>query len=120
MVRVDLADAVFVCVDIQPRRRIVWTNGNILEVHRQEGFTLDQLNQAVAHFHDVALPNAVMVAQFARANNVPRVFAHWAKGSGGKATMLESQPRPHDRWPKGIDEVPYHAVLSTRELLRLR
>lgn len=188
--QLNLNDMVFVSIDFQPRKRIVWTDENILEVYREEGFTLEELNDAVAHFHEVALPNAVRVAEFARARGMPRVFVHWA-ASEGSISVLETQPRPHEdfnvapedfvvaktkmdafasstiasvleqigrgtllmvgghtkgclgetagsaiangygcvlvrdasfdcsieRWPKGIEEVPYHRILSTEELL---
>lgn len=188
--RLDLKDSVFVSIDFQPRKRIVWTEQNILDVYKAEGFTLEELNDAVAHFHEVALPNAVRLAEFARSRGLPRVFVHWAASKGG-ISVLETQPRPHDdlhvsaedvviaktemdafassdiaavlenigrrtllmvgghtkgclgetgksairtgytcvvvrdatfdcsieRWPKGIDEVPYQLILTTAEAL---
>ena len=92
---ISLSDTVFICVDIQPRKRIIWTDENIIPEYIQEGFTLTELNQAITHYHEVMLPNAVKVAEFARVRKIPRIFVHWAPGAGA-IEILEDQPRPHD------------------------
>ena len=97
----SFTDTALVCVDIQPRIRLRWTQRNILPEYIREGFTLEELNAAIEHFHEVMLPNAVRVARFARDHNMPRIFVHWAEGIGG-IEILEDQPRPHDTFD--IDE----------------
>lgn len=92
----DLGDCVFVCIDIQPRKRITWTAENVLETYRKEGFSLAELNLAVAHFHEVMLPNALRVARFAVERGIPRVFVHWAKEDARMAALMDIKPRPHD------------------------
>ncbi len=92
---ISYADSVLICIDIQPRKRIIWTTHNILPEYIQEGFTLAELNQAITHFHEVMLPNAVKVAEFARDRKIPRIFVHWAPGAGA-IEILEDQPRPHN------------------------
>ena len=100
---ISFSDIVFICVDIQPRKRIVWTEKNIIPEYIQEGFTLDELNQAITHYHEVMLPNAVKVAEFALDRKIPRVFVHWGPGAGA-IEILEDQPRPHDVFDIGRDD----------------
>lgn len=101
---IDLSDTAFVSIDIQPRERIVWTEENILDVYVRSGFTLEELNEAVRHFHKVALPNAVKVARLARAAGMPRVFVHWAAEKCG-GTPIRTQPRPHDDFDVRDDDI---------------
>ncbi len=83
---IDLADTVFLCIDIQPREPRSWTAENILPEYKEEGFSIGELNDAETHFQEVLVPNAVRLARWARAKGLPRVFVHWSEG------------RPHDRF----------------------
>ena len=91
--QIDPSDTVFLSIDIQPRQRTPWTAEKRLEVFKREAFTLEELNQAVDHFFDVMLPNAVRVAEFARERKIPRFFVHWAAGTAG---LRDDEARPHD------------------------
>jgi nicotinamidase-related amidase len=75
----DLRDTVFVCVDIQPRERRLWTAQNIDPEYVRLKFTLQELNDSVDHYFDVMLPNAVALANWARDRGLPRIFVHWAQ-----------------------------------------
>jgi nicotinamidase-related amidase len=79
-VELDLADAVFTCIDIQPREPRNWTAGNILPEWKEEGFSLEELNAAERHFQEVLVPNALKLARWARERRLPRIFVHWAEG----------------------------------------
>jgi nicotinamidase-related amidase len=76
----DLAEAVFVCIDIQPREPRSWNAENILPEWKEEGFTLEELNAAERHFQEVLVPNALELARWARERGLPRIFVHWANG----------------------------------------
>jgi nicotinamidase-related amidase len=86
----DLAETVFVSIDIQPRAHRVWTAENRHPDFVRDGFDADDLNAAERHFQATALPNALRLAAWARRNGLPRVFVHWA-GDG-------PDNRPHDRF----------------------
>ncbi|HTL53355.1 MAG TPA: hypothetical protein VL860_12335, partial [Planctomycetota bacterium] len=86
------ADAVFLSIDIQPRRRELWTQAKVLEIYQRPAFTVEELNGGMNHFFDVALPNAVRVADAARAIGLPRVFVHWAAGCHG---LPADEAHPH-------------------------
>lgn len=87
---IDLEDTVFVSIDIQPREPRTWTDENILDVYKEEGFSLKELNDAEAHFQNVMVPNAVEVAAWARRKELPRIFVHWAGN--------DPEHRPHERF----------------------
>ena len=61
-----LDDAAFVVIDFPAGPRKVWTDENILPVYVEEGFCLDELNDAQRHIHEVALPNAIRLIDFFR------------------------------------------------------
>jgi len=73
-----LADSALVVIDFPAGPRKVWTAENILPVYVDSGFTLDELNDAQRHIHEVALPNALRLVALFRARSLPCVFAHWA------------------------------------------
>lgn len=76
--KLNLSDTVFVSVDIQPRERHVWTSENLDPEYVRLKFTPQELNDSVAHYFDVMLPNAVKLSDWARRLGLPRVFVHWA------------------------------------------
>lgn len=86
----DLADVVFVSIDIQPRPPRVWTADNLHPDYVRDGFSPEDLNAGEQHFQETVVPNAVRLAAWARRRGLPRVFVHWA-GSG-------PDNRPHDRY----------------------
>ncbi len=88
----DPAQSVFVSIDIQPRKRVPWTEQNNLDVYRESGFSLEELNAGLNHLFDVAVPAAVRVSKWSRAKKMPRVFVHWAPGSKD----FLNEPRVHD------------------------
>jgi nicotinamidase-related amidase len=82
----DLADLVFVSVDIQPRPPRVWTKDNLHPDYVRDGFGPEELNAGEKHFQETVVPNALKLARWAREAGLPRIFVHWADG------------RPHDRF----------------------
>ena len=94
--RIDLSDAVFVSIDIQPREPRSWNEDNILPEWKEEGFSLDELNAAERHFQEVMLPNAVKVAAWAQERGLPRVFVHWAGDEDSHRPHGDFDLRPED------------------------
>lgn len=84
--KLDLADCVFVSIDIQPRPPRVWTKDNLDPDYIRDGFGPDELNAGEKHFQETVVPNALALARWARANRLPRVLVHWAASA------------PHDRF----------------------
>jgi nicotinamidase-related amidase len=92
----DLADTVFTCIDIQPREPRSWNAESILPEWKEEGFTLEELNAAERHFQEVVVPNAVKVADWARARGLPRIFVHWAGEGAGHRPHGKFELTPED------------------------
>lgn len=69
----------FISVDIQDgkRGRPLGSDDELPEPWRKMGFTAEDVNAAGAHGHDVALPNAVRVAEACRRLDLPMIFVHW-------------------------------------------
>lgn len=92
-VKLDLADTVLVCIDIQHRPRTYWTPRRMRDTFPEgegETFTREELNAAVDHYFEVLLPHAAGVAEFALRHGLPRVFVHWSSVQG------LDQPRPNE------------------------
>ncbi len=69
---------VFVSVDIQEGMRPEPVqDGELPALWRRLGFQAGDVNAANAHAWDVALPNALAVAEACRGAGMPRVFIHW-------------------------------------------
>jgi nicotinamidase-related amidase len=104
---IDPGDTVFVSVDIQERPRAYWTPERMAEAFGDEReFGQDELNDAIDHFFDVLLPNAVKVAEWARENRLPRIFIHWS------TIQDKDLPRPND----AFTIVPGDFVVSKTEM----
>ena len=104
---IDLADTVFVCVDIQQRPKVYWTSERIAaEFEDPREFGQEELNAAVDHFFDVLLPNAVKVARWAAEMKLPRIFVHWSTVQG------HDEPRPNE----AFDIRPGDFVVSKTEM----
>jgi nicotinamidase-related amidase len=90
-IMIDLADTVFVSVDIQERPKVYWTSERIAaEFDDPREFGQDELNAAIDHFFDVLLPNALKVSDWAAQRKLPRIFVHWSTVQGN------DEPRPND------------------------
>jgi len=72
-----LKDAALLVIDFPDQPRKIWTADNILPVYVEEGFGLDELNDAQRHIHEVAMPNALKLTAGFRRRHLPCVFVHW-------------------------------------------
>lgn len=75
-----LREAAFIVIDVQDWPRKTWTRENILPEYVEAGFTLEELNDAQRHLHEVAIPNTARLLDFFRARGVPCIFVHWQGG----------------------------------------
>lgn len=68
----------FVSVDIQEETRPVpLTEDQVPRLWKKMGFTAEDVNAANDFAWDVALPNAVKVADACRTRGLPMIFIHW-------------------------------------------
>ncbi|MDO8586413.1 MAG: isochorismatase family protein [Armatimonadota bacterium] len=67
----------FVCVDLQEVPRVYMKAEQMPDGWKQQGFTVEDCNKATDYLFDVAMPNAVKVADACRARKLPMIFIHW-------------------------------------------
>lgn len=104
---IDLADTVFVCIDIQQRPRVYWTPERFEATFKGDReFEIPELNAGVDHFFDVLLPNAVKVAEWAARNALPRIFVHWS------TQQANDEPRVNE----AFDVSPGDIVISKTKM----
>lgn len=106
-------ECALLCVDIQQaEKRLLNDESEIPKGWATQGFTLDDVNAAVDFAFDVALPNAVRVADACRQLRLPRIFIHWgyrlADGMDLEPSIREMFQREHGtdytRWGGHVDD----------------
>lgn len=73
----SLENCAFVCIDLQEIPRTHMTEEQMPSGWKQQGFTVEDCNAATDYLFDVAMPNAVKVADACRAAKIPMIFVHW-------------------------------------------
>ena len=100
----------FVCVDVQPGAKHRMQAERMPTGWRKQGFSIEDVNAAIAYTYDVAHPNARRVADACRKLNLPMVFVHWgyqfADGMDldpeTRSTFLQDFGSDYARWPHHI------------------
>lgn len=107
------AHCAFVSVDIQEGRRpALKTQDQIPDLWKKMGFTAEDVNAATAFNWEVALPNAVKVAEACRSLGLPRLFVHWGyRFKDGmdldpeiRKSMIEEHGTDFGRWTGHIGQ----------------
>ena len=135
--KLDLADTTLVCIDIQQRPRTYWTPRRVKETFREgEAFTLDELNAAVDDYviaktqRDAfassnlagvlaGLGRRTLLLMGGHTRGCLGDTARTALTAGYRCVLVRDATYDVSilRWPLGIAEAPYTAVIDTAELL---
>jgi nicotinamidase-related amidase len=103
----------FVSIDIQEGARPApMTLDQVPALWREMGFTADDVNAANDFAWDVALPNAVKVANTCRSLGLPMIFVHWGfRFEDGmdldpdiRKSMLKEHGTDYAKWSGHIDQ----------------
>ncbi len=104
---------VFISIDVQEGTKPApLTNDQIPSLWREMGFTAEEVNAANDHAWEVALPNAVKVADACRAAGLPMIFVHWGyRFEDGmdldpdiRNSMLKEHGADYSKWSGHIDQ----------------
>jgi len=106
-------DCAFVSVDIQEGMRPgPLTDDQLPRQWKEMGFSAEDVNAANAFAWDVALPNAVKVAEACRNRGLPMIFIHWGyRFENGmdldpdiRKAMLDEHGTDYAKWSGHIDQ----------------
>ncbi|GMV94646.1 MAG: hypothetical protein AMXMBFR82_44240 [Candidatus Hydrogenedentota bacterium] len=104
---------VFISIDIQEGTKPApLAIDQIPSLWREMGFTAEDVNAANDHAWNVALPNAVKVADACRAARLPMIFVHWGyRFEDGmdldpdiRNSMLKEHGTDYGKWSGHIDQ----------------
>jgi nicotinamidase-related amidase len=102
----------FISVDLQEIPRTHMTEEQMPESWKKCSFTAADCNAAIDYLFDVAMPNAVTVADACRARKLPMIFLHWGyyckdgmdlDPSTRQAFIHDIGPNPK-KWPHHITD----------------